>query len=84
MVVAQPHGGPNLPKAQALKDATMAHFIQKNYEIGHTFIHFNGSYHSDIYQGILWYLKQSKPELSYITITTVVQANPNVIEVSNT
>jgi len=66
-------GSANLPKAQAIKDATMAHFILKNYKEGYIFMHFNGSYHSDYYEGILWYLKREKPELKYTTITTVSQ-----------
>ncbi len=69
------HGGENLPKAQASKDATMAHFILKYYTPGKLFIHFNGSYHSENYEGILWYLKQQKPDLKYGTITTVSQQN---------
>lgn len=71
------HGGSNLPKAQALKDATMAYFILKHYEQGKVFLHFNGSYHSDNYEGILWHLKQAKPELKYATITTVSQKDVN-------
>lgn len=67
------HGGANLPKAQAIKDATMAHFILQYYKQGSLLIHFNGSYHSDNYEGILWYLKNKKPELKYGTITTVSQ-----------
>lgn len=67
------HGGPNLPKAQASKDATMAHFILKNFKAGSLFLHFNGAYHSDNYEGILWYLKKLRPELAYSTITTVLQ-----------
>ena len=69
------HGGENLPKAQAIKDATMAHFILKNYSPGDFFIHFNGSYHSENYEGILWYLKKERPELKYTTITVVSQAD---------
>jgi uncharacterized iron-regulated protein len=71
------HGGSNLPRAQALKDATMAYFILKHYEQGKVFLHFNGSYHSDNYEGILWHLKQAKPELKYATITTVSQKDVN-------
>jgi uncharacterized iron-regulated protein len=71
------HGGSNLPKAQALKDATMAYFILKHYQQGKVFLHFNGSYHSDNYEGILWHLKQAKPELKYATITTVSQKDVN-------
>ncbi len=67
------HGGTNLPKAQAIKDATMAHFILQYYQPGSLFLHFNGAYHSDNYEGILWYLKNKRPELKYGTITTVSQ-----------
>jgi len=67
------HSGVNLPKAQAIKDATMAYFILQNYTPGSLFIHFNGSYHSDNYEGILWHLKNKRPELHYGTITTVSQ-----------
>jgi len=69
------HTSPNLPKAQAIKDATMAYFILQNYQTGKPFIHFNGSYHSDNYEGILWYLKQKRPELRYTTISTVSQSD---------
>lgn len=67
------HGGENLPKAQAIKDATMAHFILKNYRKGSTFIHFNGTYHSDNFEGIAWYLKQANPNLKIVTIASVEQ-----------
>lgn len=67
------HGGPNLPKAQASKDATMAWFILKYYKPGSLFLHFNGAYHSDNYEGILWYLRRERPNLRYATITTVSQ-----------
>jgi uncharacterized iron-regulated protein len=63
----------NFPKAQALKDATMAYFIIRYFVPGNLFIHFNGSYHSENYEGILWYLKQQQPLLKYATITTVSQ-----------
>lgn len=69
------HGGENLPKAQASKDATMAHFILKYFRPGKLFLHFNGAYHSNNYEGILWYLQQKQPALKYATITTVSQAD---------
>lgn len=72
------HGGPNLPKAQAIKDATMAHFTLQHYQPGSLFIHINGAYHSDNYEGILWYLRQyaaARDALRYATITTVSQAD---------
>jgi uncharacterized iron-regulated protein len=67
------HGAGNFPKAQAIKDATMAHFILKYFEAGKLFIHYNGAYHSENYEGILWYLKKQQPSLKYSTITTVLQ-----------
>jgi uncharacterized iron-regulated protein len=67
------HGGDNLPKAQAIKDATMAHFILKYYTAGSLFIHYNGSYHSDNHEGIGWYITKQRPELKQVTITTVSQ-----------
>ncbi|MEM1326117.1 MAG: ChaN family lipoprotein [Bacteroidota bacterium] len=69
------HGGDNFPKAQAIKDATMGHFILDSYEDGKLFIHYNGSYHSDNYEGILWYLRRQRPDLNYVTISTVLQAD---------
>jgi len=69
------HGGENFPKAQAIKDATMAYFISENYIAGNKFIHYHGAYHSDNYEGILWYLKKSNPMLIYKTISTVSQAD---------
>lgn len=71
------HGTPNLVRAQATKDATMAHFILNNCEENHLFLHYNGAYHSDHYEGILWYLKRERPNLKYGTITTVSQDNIN-------
>lgn len=72
--------GENMAKAQALKDATMAHFITQNLETGLTFIHFNGSYHSENHEGIVWYMKQYAPDTNIKTITTVTQKNVSKIE----
>ncbi len=63
----------NLPKAQAIKDATMANSIVKQRQEGETVIHYNGSYHSDRYMGIIWYLNKYSPGLKITTITTVLQ-----------
>ena len=67
------HVSPNIPKAQAIKDATMAHSILKNYREGSTFIHYNGTYHSNNYEGIIWYIKQARPDLKIMTIASVEQ-----------
>ena len=69
------HGGVNLPKAQAIKDATMAYFILKNRENDRLFIHYNGSYHSDDFEGIYWYLKQKNPTLKIVTVSVVESEN---------
>jgi len=69
------HGSDDIVKAQAIKDATMAHFISSNYQDGYCFLHYNGTFHSDFYQGILWYLQQRSPTLSYTTISTVEQSD---------
>ncbi|MGO2294499.1 MAG: ChaN family lipoprotein [Psychroflexus halocasei] len=67
------HGGVDIVKAQAIKDATMAHFILKDLLPNEVFIHFNGSYHSNYFEGIFWYLKQYREEIRIKTITTVEQ-----------
>ena len=74
------HGGENLPKAQASKDATMAHFINKNRKENSIFIHYNGSYHSDNFEGINWYLKQENPTIKIVTIATVSQNDVSKLE----
>lgn len=70
---APSHVTMNIAKAQAMKDATMAHFILKNFSKGKTFLHFNGSYHSDRFQSIIWYLQQADPNLKIVTISSVEQ-----------
>jgi len=63
----------NLPKAQAIKDATMARSIANSRNAGQTVVHYNGSYHSDRHMGIIWYLNKYNPGLKVMTITTVLQ-----------
>jgi uncharacterized iron-regulated protein len=75
-----PHGSPKLVMSQACKDATMAFFILKNYTPGNLFVHYNGAFHSDYYEGILWYLKRQSPNLRYATISTVVQSDIKTLE----
>ena len=73
------HTSPNMPKAQAIKDATMAYFILKNREENAIFIHYNGTYHSDNFEGIYWYLKKTAPNLEVLTIATIEQKEINKI-----
>ena len=77
------HGTPELVLAQAIKDATMAHFIFKSIEKNHLFIHFNGTYHSDNYEGIYWYLKQKDSKLKIVTLSTVSQENIHKLDLKN-
>ncbi len=66
----------NFPKAQAIKDATMAWFIYSNLEPSKPFIHYNGAYHSDNYEGIIWYLRRLVPDLKIVTISTIETDQP--------
>lgn len=77
------HGGENLPKAQAIKDATMAYSIAEFAEAGKMFIHYNGTYHSDNFEGILWYLKKYKPGLKIVTISSIEQTEVDKLEDEN-
>ncbi|MEE4196764.1 MAG: ChaN family lipoprotein [Bacteroidales bacterium] len=77
------HGGENLPKAQAIKDATMAYFIAQHFSLPKKFIHFHGTYHTDNYEGILWYLKKLLPDVQYITLSTVEQSSVHQLEKEN-
>lgn len=69
------HANENMPKAQAIKDATMAHFILKNLEDGQQFLHYHGTFHSNNFEGIVWYLKQARPDLNIVTIASTEQTN---------
>ena len=78
------HVTPNFPKAQAIKDATMAHFILKNWSPGKLLIHYHGSYHSENFESIYWYLKQANPGLKIVTIHTVSQDDVTELTKENT
>jgi uncharacterized iron-regulated protein len=69
------HGSMNLVRAQATKDATMAHFLYTNYVPGSLFLHYNGSYHSNKKEGIVWYLKQVNSNLNIGNIAVVSQSD---------
>lgn len=83
LVMMAGHGGPNLPKAQAIKDATMGHFILQNLKPNTLFIHYHGTYHSENQEGILWYLQQGKPGIQSLTIATVSQKDISKLEKAN-
>ena len=74
------HAGDKMPKAQAIKDATMAYFINKNRKENSVFIHYNGTYHSDNYEGINWYLRKLDAGIKIVTIATVEQKDISKLE----
>lgn len=75
--------GVKLVQAQAVKDATMAHFIEKYWQPGYLFLHFNGSYHSNQWQGIVHYATTNTPDRSILTINTVEQTDLNSLNEQN-
>ncbi|UZR92755.1 ChaN family lipoprotein [Chondrinema litorale] len=81
------HGGnaqaENFAKAQAIKDATMANSILENMDKNQHTLHFNGAYHSNNFEGIMWYLQQAKPKLKIVTISSVEQESVESLEEKN-
>lgn len=66
----------NIVAAQALKDATMAHFIVSNMKPGDFFFHFHGEFHSAFHSGIEYYLRQYRPGLKVCTVSVISDDNP--------
>ena len=83
MAMAEGHGGENLPKAQAIKDATMGYFIAQNRKPEQYFIHYNGTYHSNNHEGTVWYLNKYQPEAKSLTVASVYQADIEKLEKEN-
>lgn len=90
MIKDMPSGGnmkmvnpENLAKAQAVKDATMAHFILKNWVKGSLFYHFHGEFHSTFHSGIVYYLKVYNPNIKIKTISIVKQADILKLDTEN-
>lgn len=67
----------NLVKAQALKDATMAHWINNSLDKDKLFFHINGAFHSAYHSGIVYYLKLENPKLKIKTIGVVYSEAPS-------
>ncbi|MEI5985180.1 MULTISPECIES: ChaN family lipoprotein [Sphingobacterium] len=64
------HDATNMIFSQALKDATMAEFILKNYQEGQVFLHINGAYHSKMKEGIISFFPKDIQQ-KVLTINTV-------------
>ncbi len=77
------HGGVNFPHAQAVKDASMGYYISQNLQKKGTFIHYNGAYHSDNFEGISWYINHYQANTKIMTISTVTQEDVSSISVEN-
>ena len=77
------HMSENLPKAQAAKDATMAWSIHENFTSGQIFIHYNGSYHSSNFEGIIWHLNQYNKDLKIRTVEIVTQDDISEVSEEN-
>lgn len=77
------HVTPNFPKAQAIKDATMAHSILKYWKPGKLMLHYHGAYHSENFESIYWYLKQANPSLKIVTLHSVTQADNSKLSNEN-
>lgn len=68
-------------EAQAIKDATMAWFISRNFD--RKFIHYNGNFHSDNRGGIIPYLEQYLPGKKIATVCSVRQDDINSLDKEN-
>ena len=73
----------NMARAQAAKDATMAHFILKAFNGSNHVIHYVGAYHSNNFDGINNYLNSANPNLKIITISVADQDSIDSLEDDN-
>ena len=69
----------NMVAAQAVKDATMAHFIARHAVPGRIVLHFNGAFHSQRRGGLCWFLERSDPGLRVLTLSSVF-GDPSAFE----
>ena len=74
------HDATNMIYSQALKDATMAEFILKNYQEGQVFLHINGAYHSKMKEGIISFFPKEIQQ-KVLTINTIKreEATPELL-----
>ena len=75
-----PHGGQmsestlmRIFQAQVLWDATMAYSISQYYRENPQvpIVHFNGSFHSEHYMGVVGHLKRNHKEMNIVTLTVI-------------
>lgn len=76
------HGGDNLIFSQAVKDATMAHFILLNMGLDDQLFHLNGSYHSNNWEGIIWFIENQVSGYEIMSINTILVDDPFDVELA--
>lgn len=64
----------NIQMSQASKDATMAMFSVNSHKPGNLMLHLDGSYHSNNFRGIVWWVNKIKPGFEIKTITTLTMS----------
>lgn len=74
-------GNSHFAEAQAIKDATMAWFIARNFD--RKFIHYNGNFHSDNRGGIIPYLEKYLPGKRIMTICSARQDSLKSLDKEN-
>lgn len=83
MGLSMHQSGIQFAQAQAIKDATMAFWINNMLQEHKRVLFLNGSFHSDYYQGIYWYVKYYAPNTQIGTISTVEQASVKQLDKTN-
>ena len=76
-------GGGFLGSHLACRLLAMGHFVSGALDAGNSVLHFNGSYHSDDFEGILYYILLRHPDIEFATISTVMQENVRKLEEEN-
>jgi uncharacterized iron-regulated protein len=77
------HGGKFMLEAQAVKDATMAHFIMKYWQSDKVFLHLNGAFHTNKYEGIISFLPKTLLRKDMLVISMVTQKDIEKLEDEN-
>lgn len=77
------HNGEFMMEAQAIKDATMAHFILEHSTENTIFLHLNGAYHSNKNEGIIAFLVPKIQKDKILTLSTVSQEDVSHLEKKN-
>jgi len=77
------HSGKFMMEAQAVKDATMAHFIMKHWSLGKVFLHLNGAFHTNSYEGIISFLPKDWLRSEILVFSMVSQNDIHKLEDEN-